>query len=80
MTPLIFHEYDMDGVRFSSVEQMYERARGVSGYLQKLIGSEVSECAVFMGRIGAGNPPKSRSVRMPLAELVRGEEVLTQQV
>jgi molybdopterin/thiamine biosynthesis adenylyltransferase/nitroreductase len=80
MTPLIFHEYGMDGIRFSSVGGMYERAQDVSGYLQKLIGPEVSECAVFMGRIGAGNPPKSRSVRMPLAELVRGEEVLTQQV
>ena len=78
MTPLIFHEYVMDGIKFSSVEKMYKHAQGVSACLQKLTGSEVSELGVFMGRIGAGNPPKSRSVRLPLPELVKGEYVLTQ--
>jgi hypothetical protein len=78
MTPLIFHEYVMDKVKFSSVEQMYNRAQGVSDHLQELLSPEVAEGGVFMGRIGAGKPPKSRSVRLPLSKLVRDDYALTE--
>ncbi|MGA7799179.1 MAG: ThiF family adenylyltransferase [Gammaproteobacteria bacterium] len=70
MTPLIFDEYLHDGVRFSADPSMIERARGVSSQLRTLIGEPAADRAVFMGRIGSGTAPRSRSVRLPLERLM----------
>jgi hypothetical protein len=70
MTPLIFNEYIRDKVHFSSTTGMNERAEGISRRFAELAGEQSVHQAVFMGRIGAGPAPKSRSLRRPLEELV----------
>lgn len=70
MTPLIFHEYMRGGVRFSRHEAMYEHAATVSRGLTELLGAPGAASAVFLGRIGAGPAPTSRSMRRPLDELL----------
>jgi hypothetical protein len=40
------------------------------GQLTAVIGP-APETAVFMGRLGAGKAPRARSLRKPLAELMR---------
>ncbi len=70
MTPLIFHEYVSDDIRFSSATGMDERAKKVSLRLEGLLGQENATNAVFMGRIGFSSTPLARSVRRPLAQLM----------
>jgi hypothetical protein len=70
MTPIIFHEYVLDGVEFSAHSGMKQRAREVSDGLRNLLGDADSDCAVFMGRIGHGRQPQARSVRLPLDKLM----------
>ncbi len=70
MTPLIFHEYIRDKVRFSQHDAMFDHAADVSSKLTRLLGEQGVETAVFFGRIGAGPAPASRSMRLPLDELL----------
>lgn len=70
MTPLIFHEYTVNGVQFSETEAMQQRAGQISKQFERLIGEKESLDAVFMGRIGAGSRPAARSLRRPLQDLM----------
>ena len=70
MTPLIFHEYMLDDIRFSKTDGMFESAEAIGRQLTNLIGVEESKRAVFMGRIGSGSTPRSRSTRLPLNKLL----------
>jgi len=70
MTPLIFADYVKKGLRFTTSDQGWARAQRVSGQLEKILGSELSQRAVFMGRIGAGPAPTARSTRKSLDELM----------
>ncbi|WP_431475808.1 molybdopterin biosynthesis protein MoeY [Massilia eburnea] len=70
MTPLIFGRYVRNAVRFTRLDPLQEAARRLYGQLTGVIGA-APETAVFMGRLGAGNAPKARSLRKPLAELMK---------
>jgi hypothetical protein len=45
------------------------RADAVRRSLDELLGTSSAEAAVFMGRIGHGPAPQSRSLRLPLEAL-----------
>jgi hypothetical protein len=70
MTPLIFASYVRNGIRFSRVDKLQAAAAGLQRQLVELVGDDVPR-AVFMGRLGAGKQPRARSVRKPLAELMK---------
>lgn len=70
MTPLIFASYVRNGVRFSRLDQLQSAAAGLQRQLGDLVGDDVPH-AVFMGRLGAGKQPRARSMRKPLAELIK---------
>ncbi len=73
MTPLIFNDYVSNNIPFSSSQGMDDRAKKVSAQLKDLIGEKNTDNAVFMGRIGAGPNPTSRSLRLPLAKLLNAD-------
>lgn len=75
-TPLVFASYVRDGVRFSKVGAVWEEALKLTARLGELLGSDSVARAVFMGRIGTGAAPVSRSLRLPLEKLrwVRHDE------
>jgi len=69
MTPLIFAQYVRQGIPLTRAMPAMQRAKDLARVLERLIG-ETSARAVFMGRIGHGPAPRSRSVRRPLANLL----------
>lgn len=69
MTPLIFSRYSLKGIQFSADIGKLESAQKLSRQLTRLIGEKVNARSVFMGRIGAGEAPSARSLRMPLFKL-----------
>jgi len=70
MTPLIFSAYVQHGESFSTVDKLHGSARQLQQRLHKLIGTGNGH-PVFMGRLGAGPAPQARSLRKPLAELMK---------
>lgn len=70
MTPLIFSRYVREQIPFTKVMKIQENARKLSENFKGLIGEQTFTHAVFMGRIGFGEKPRSRSIRQPLAKLV----------
>jgi nitroreductase len=72
MTPLIFSSYLSHGVPFSAIEHLHGAARQLQQRLHGLIGDGPGH-PVFMGRLGAGPAAKARSLRRPLAELMKQE-------
>ena len=71
MTPLIFSRYVREDVRFCRSGAAYRRALRVAERLEDLLGEQAAPRAVFMGRLGKGAPARSRSLRRPLASLLR---------
>jgi hypothetical protein len=69
MTPLIFSRYARLGVRFSEQASSIELARQLSSKVTELVGP-AAETAVWMGRIGNGSAPESRSIRRPIDSLM----------
>lgn len=71
MTPLIFSRYVAEGRDFTVVPGERRRAESVARELAGLLGG--GDCVangVFMGRLGFGPAPRSRSIRLPLDKLV----------
>ena len=71
MTPLIFSLYARDNREFSVREGSLDRARQVRADLARLMDAASLETAVYMGRIGSGPTPTSRSTRIDLDTLLR---------
>lgn len=69
MTPLIFTRYVQQGRGFSKVPELLTYAGQLSRETLALVGKDTHP--VYMGRIGAGPAPTSRSHRRPLSELIR---------
>lgn len=69
MTPLIFGRYVAESRRFTSTPRLQELAVRLSRRLDELLAGRAGQ-AVWLGRIGHGNPPVSRSVRLPLESLL----------
>jgi len=70
MTPIIFSCYVSDSLRFTAQESIWQSAQSLARRLTALIGPGAQR-AVFMGRIGAGPLAEARSIRRPLATLLR---------
>lgn len=70
MTPLIFARYAATGRQFSRVRGAQAAAQNIALRFAELFGIQAAECAVFMGRIGAGSPARARSLRLPLEALM----------
>jgi len=70
LTPLIFARYVRERRAFSRTEGMLEMAQELALQTQALLGAAASERAVFLGRIGDGAAPQSRSLRRPLKDLL----------
>jgi hypothetical protein len=70
MTPLIFARYAANGKPFTMRNRAHEQAARLARRLQAEFGDDALAHGVFLGRVGFGQAPASRSVRLPLAELV----------
>jgi hypothetical protein len=70
MTPIIFSRYVRHGLRFSNTKNMFEMAQKLEEQVNALIDTRTGNLA-FMGRVGAGNAPFARSLRLPLARLMK---------
>ena len=70
MTPLIFSWYLQNDKSFSRIEKLHGAARQLQPRLRKLVGSGPGH-PVFLGRLGAGPVPQSRSLRKPVEELLK---------
>lgn len=68
MTPLIFSSYVREGIRFSTAPHAPRLAEEIARRLSRL-GGEATDRAVFLGRVGRGAFPSSRSLRKPLPVL-----------
>ena len=70
MTPLIFSKYAREGTRFSAEPKLEAAAQALRRETEALIFTD-SLAPVYMGRLGYGPAPAARSVRRPLAELMK---------
>jgi nitroreductase len=70
MTPLIFRSYAVREAYFSREPGSMEKAREIGFDLERLVGRERIDHVVFLGRVGRGNHPRSRSLRLPLTSLL----------
>lgn len=74
MTPLIFARYVHQGIPLTRAMPALQQAKDLAGRLERVIGESPAK-AVFMGRIGHGRTPHSRSVRLPLAKLLESSQI-----
>lgn len=74
LTPLVFSRYAAEGRRFTRNDAARRNAVGVRDELAALVGEEVLHRAVWIGRIGAGQRARARSLRLPLEALILGEQ------
>ena len=70
MTPLIFSKYAREGTRFTAKTKLEGAARELQRQTEALIFNDALH-PVYMGRLGYGPAPDARSVRRPLAELMK---------
>jgi hypothetical protein len=69
ITPLIFSRYVRNELEFTKEKKLAQSAKSLSDQTEHLIGSEETSRAIFMGRIGMGSAPWSRSLRLSLSQL-----------
>lgn len=70
MTPVIFGRYHRERRRFTGVAGVAAKVEDLNRRLTEMLAGESVDRLVFMGRIGDGPPPKARSVRRPLEQLL----------
>lgn len=71
MTPLIFSRYVRDGIEFSRMPGASDTAARLAKRLAKLLQEVPANQVAFLGRIGNGTLPASRSLRLPVERLSR---------
>jgi molybdopterin/thiamine biosynthesis adenylyltransferase len=67
-TPVIFSKYLTKGLYFTSNQSAIKNAKKGKVLFDSLINKPQN--TIFLGRMGRGAPPKSRSTRLPLSELI----------
>jgi sulfur-carrier protein adenylyltransferase/sulfurtransferase len=73
MTPVIFSRYIAQSLRFTTVTKEQELAAKLAGELTTILGEDAGALQrVYMGRVGFGPAPDSRSIRPPLKKLLVG--------
>lgn len=70
MAPLIFDSYVRDLVPFTADTAALEKTAALSPRLKRILGEENYPVTAFLGRIGVGTAPASRSLRKPLAHFL----------
>jgi len=71
MTPVIFSRYVAQSLKFTSVAKEQALAARLAGELTTILGGERDPLQrVYMGRVGFGSTPESRSIRPPLEKLL----------
>jgi hypothetical protein len=70
MAPLIFDSYVREEIDFTKDRKALLKAKDLSSRLRSLLGEGNYPLTAFLGRIGTGAAPRSRSLRRPLGELV----------
>lgn len=70
VTPLIFTRYVRQGLTFTREVAVAKAAVALQQEVPSVIGDDAAR-AVWMGRIGAGDAPRSRSTRLPLGALLK---------
>ncbi len=70
MTPVIFTRYFRRNLAFSETQGARESVGKLNRQLVDLLGESSVECLFFIGRIGAGPVPKSRSTRKSVEALL----------
>ena len=71
MTPVIFSRYVAQQRTFTAIASEQVLAQRLAGDLSSVLGAEAGPLQrVYMGRVGFGPAPQSRSVRPPLEELL----------
>ncbi len=70
MTPLIFRSYARSQTPLSLLPTAGHSAEAIGSALDRLVGAETMDRAVYLGRVGRGNPAESRSLRLPVSKLL----------
>lgn len=73
MTPVIFSRYVRNGIEFSRMPGATETAAGLGKRLAEILQDMPVSQVAFLGRIGNGKAPNSRSLRLPVERLRRSE-------
>jgi hypothetical protein len=71
MTPVIFSRYVREGIEFSRMPGAAETAAGLGRRLAEIFQDMPVSQVAFLGRIGSGELPVSRSLRLPVERLTR---------
>lgn len=70
-TPMIFSSYVRKNIRFTDNEAAIQRANEISERLGAILGNDQLPHLTFMGRLGHGRTPRSRSLRLPMEKLMK---------
>lgn len=70
VTPLVFTRYAREGIAFSIKPGAQQMAQRLDQRFVGVVGEHAAAHAVFMGRVGNGRQPSSRSLRRPLESLL----------
>ena len=71
MTPLIFSQYARAGLRFTTEPKALALAADLNTRFTALLGESTWPRVAFMGRLGVGRHPSSRSTRLPVEALMQ---------
>jgi sulfur-carrier protein adenylyltransferase/sulfurtransferase len=69
-TPVIFSTYVRDSIQFTADQRALEKAARLRQQLCAMVGEDSLDRAVFAGRVGYGQAPRWRSLRLPLSRLL----------
>jgi sulfur-carrier protein adenylyltransferase/sulfurtransferase len=70
MTAVIFTRYHRHGQHFTQRAQVHALVKNLNSRLVEVIGAQDTETLFFLGRMGFGPPPRARSTRRPLDQLI----------
>jgi len=70
VSPLVFARYHREAVRYTDDAACIRLGARMAGRLAEQIGMHRLPNVVFMGRVGEGRSPHSRSLRLPLKTLM----------
>ncbi len=74
MTPWVFSNYLRQGIQFTRTKKVEDYARRIARDFNHLLGESPARRVMFIGRIGSGDAPKARSLRLPLSQLLVAQE------
>lgn len=75
-TPLVFARYAREGRSFTTVRAARYEAEAIAKRIDRALGEDRAERAMFLGRIGPSRPVRGRSTRLAVEQLItaRGGE------